>query len=277
MNDNSPFANIDVDLNHVPELQRYNDYANSIQYFDVDRFNSMNNNNLDLKILHLNIRSLGSNMQDLCALLSMLSCRFDAICITESWLNDHTEPLYGIPGYRAYHSLRPVGLRGGGISVFISQGFQATEVRGSRISNQTIESLFINVNQPGANKSFILGTVYKPPSSDCVAFTDSLCNLIGGLSLRSTELILCGDFNLDLFAVDTHVPTAEFVHRLFSLSLTPIISKPTRVTDHSATLIDNIFIDSTLEYRAGIFSSDISDHFPIFVIKKKLFSHCHQN
>ena len=35
--DNSPFANIGVDLNHVPELQCYNDYANSIQYFDIDK------------------------------------------------------------------------------------------------------------------------------------------------------------------------------------------------------------------------------------------------
>ena len=41
---------------------------------------------------------------------------------------------------------------------------------------------------------------------------------------------------------------------------------PTRVADHSATLIDNIitteFLNETL--KKGIIKTDVSDHFPIF-------------
>ena len=272
MNDNSPFDDIDIDLNHVPELQQYNNFVNTVQYFDAEEFNSLCVDDNDLKVLHLNIRSLGSNMEDLCALLSSLNCRFDIIGITESWLCDFTESLYSIPGYSTYHSLRPAGMRGGGISVFVYEGFNVTVMQQTKISNPHIESLFLNVYQPKAKKSFVLGTVYRPPAANCNEFTNILCNVISELALRDTELILCGDFNMDLFNIDTHVPTAEFVYRLFSFSLSPVIAKPTRVTDHSATLIDNIFVDTALEYRAGIFSSDISDHFPIFIIKRNYFS-----
>ena len=47
-----------------------------------------------------------------------------------------------------------------------------------------------------------------------------------------------GDFNLDLIKVDTHNQTKDFVHSLYTNAFYPTISKPTRVTDHSATLLD---------------------------------------
>ena len=56
---------------------------------------------------------------------------------------------------------------------------------------------------------------------------------------------------------------------MFSLGLYPLIDKPTRITDHSATLIDNIFtneLDSNI--NSGLLISDISDHLPIFVVCK---------
>ena len=126
---NSIFSNIDVDLNHIPELQQQNDFNYSSQYFDEEGFNSLCIDDKDLRILHLNIRSLCSCMKDLCALLTSLKVKFDIICITESWLSDHTEPLYSLPGYNAYHSLRPVGKRGGGISVFISHGYSVNRMQ----------------------------------------------------------------------------------------------------------------------------------------------------
>ena len=135
-------------------------------------------------------------------------------------------------------------------------------MQGGLISNNIIESLFLTIKQPKASKSFIVACICKPPSADCGAFTDILCNLTSRCSGSHSEFILCGDFNIDLFVIDSHVPTAEFIHRIYSLSLMLVITKPTRATNHSATLIDNIFVDNSLDYRAGILSSDISDHIP---------------
>ena len=65
---------------------------------------------------------------------------------------------------------------------------------------------------------------------------------------------------------------------MYSLSFLPIISKPTRITDNSATLIDDFFINEPCNFESGILISDISDHFPIFFISKKIFcTNCSKN
>ena len=71
----------------------------------------------------------------------------------------------------------------------------------------------------------------------------------------------------------------KFIDLMYSDSLIPTITKPTRVTSHSATLIDNIFCNNILNEQAlsGILYTDISDHHPIFYIDhslKKNFQRC---
>ena len=79
-----------------------------------------------------------------------------------------------------------------------------------------------------------------------------------------------GDFNLDLFHYDSHHFTQEFLDSLFSHMLIPLITKPTRVTSHSATLIDNIFTNCFQQNTLnGLIPNDISDHFPVFAYFKK--------
>ena len=82
--------------------------------------------------------------------------------------------------------------------------------------------------------------------------------------------MLCGDFNIDLLNKDGNNSTS-FLNTMYSLSLLPIISEPTRITDNSATLIDNFFINRPCNFEAGVIMSDISDHFPIFFNLKNLF------
>ena len=55
---------------------------------------------------------------------------------------------------------------------------------------------------------------------------------------------------------------------LFTNSTLPIITKPTRITDHTATLLDHICTSSVQNLTAGILTIDITDHRPIFCIVK---------
>ena len=50
-----------------------------------------------------------------------------------------------------------------------------------------------------------------------------------------------------------------------SLYPTCSITKPTRITSNSATLIDNIFTNSKSYQTSGIIITDISDHLPVFI------------
>ena len=52
---------------------------------------------------------------------------------------------------------------------------------------------------------------------------------------------------------------------MFSLGMFPLISKPSRITDVSATLIDNIFTNElTYTITSGLLINDISNHLPVF-------------
>ena len=49
-------------------------------------------------------------------------------------------------------------------------------------------------------------------------------------------------------------------------SFYPTINEPTRITESSATLIDNILTNDLHNHTAGVLISDISDHLPVFLI-----------
>ena len=86
-----------------------------------------------------------------------------------------------------------------------------------------------------------------------------------------------GDFNIIILNNDTHKPTKDFLDLLNTNSFYPLISKPNRITDHSATLIDNIFTNN-LDYdlTSGSLYTDISDRLPVFQITNlKLTSDMH--
>ena len=61
--------------------------------------------------------------------------------------------------------------------------------------------------------------------------------------------------------------TEDFINTLSSFFLEPHILKSTRITNHSSTLIDNIFFNS-IEYQtvSGNLLYDLTDHLPNFLI-----------
>ena len=75
---------------------------------------------------------------------------------------------------------------------------------------------------------------------------------------------------LGLLNTDLHSATNEFINALFSHFLYPLISRPTRLTSYSATLIDNIFTNNISAVSAlcdnGLIINDLSDHLPIFTL-----------
>ena len=64
-----------------------------------------------------------------------------------------------------------------------------------------------------------------------------------------------------------HQATGEFLELFYSRMFFPLITRPTRITAHKASLIDNIYTNNTLDHStSGLFLNDISDHLPIFSI-----------
>jgi hypothetical protein len=50
-----------------------------------------------------------------------------------------------------------------------------------------------------------------------------------------------GDLNIDLLKSESCVFSNRFSEQFFTSSFFPLITRPTRITEHTAKLIDNIF------------------------------------
>ena len=84
---------------------------------------------------------------------------------------------------------------------------------------------------------------------------------------------LLGDYNINILNYSSHVHTAQFVDMMSSSGFMPLITRPTRVTATSATLIDNIFTNNLMDIShslQGLFITDVSDHFPIFHVSRRM-------
>ena len=76
-----------------------------------------------------------------------------------------------------------------------------------------------------------------------------------------------GDFNIDLLKSKTDKDVEEFLQTNYSQFFKPTIVRPTRVTPHSKTLIDNIFTNSLENINcSGNIISSISDHLPQYLV-----------
>ena len=52
---------------------------------------------------------------------------------------------------------------------------------------------------------------------------------------------MAGDFNIDLLKYDTNIKYSEFLNTVTSFGFLPHILQPTRITEYSSTVIDNIY------------------------------------
>ena len=79
-----------------------------------------------------------------------------------------------------------------------------------------------------------------------------------------------GDFNIDLLKFQTNDKTNDLINCMITTGFLPVITKPSRITDHSATLIDHIYSNNTIHnYISGLIITDVSDHFGTFCINRK--------
>jgi hypothetical protein len=118
--------------------------------------------------------------------------------------------------------------------------------------------------------------VYRPnsdPRADVDIFSSTLFDIMEVLNTENKSCVIMGDMNIDLLKFGSHRKTSDYLDNLFSYGYLPLITRPTRVSKSSATLIDHIYInDLTSIGHAGIIITDVADHFGTFYLthgKKK--------
>ena len=81
--------------------------------------------------------------------------------------------------------------------------------------------------------------------------------------------MLACDQNYDLLKCEKHKPTNNFLSFLLSNEFVPYISKPTRVTHNTCTLIDGIYVHAKnkaiAKSKSVVIVDGMSDHYPCFL------------
>ena len=111
------------------------------------------------------------------------------------------------------------------------------------------------------NRNIIVGVIYRSHTS-IGCFNADIDSILQILTKENKIHYLLGDFNIDLLKDETHRPTSDFLDLIYSYHLVPTILRPTRITETSATIIDNIITNSNENIKTGIILTDITDHFP---------------
>ena len=153
----------------------------------------------DFSLLHLNISSLSSHINELKTLLSQCDTKFDIICISESRISKKNSLTTNIdiPGYNIEQA--PTESSAGGLLIYISQKLSYKVPEDIQIhSPNELESVFIELfilSKP----SLITGIIYKDPNMQHFKFSNNFMKkLLNKISLENKRSLIVGDFNLNL-------------------------------------------------------------------------------
>lgn len=225
-------------------------------------------------LVHMNARSLLKHFDKI--EYSLLDGRFEAVIATESWLHDNvgdnliTTKLYN------HHRLdrRTLSVNGhvkpgGGICIYTRKDVVVTEVSALSLSNADIELLTL-VLQIRNHKRIKLIAAYRPPSGNCDTAINCIRETLNSVNRDlSGDVVIMGDLNINL-ADNNNSQSKKLVSFAESMFLNQLIKDPTRVTSTSESLIDHILTDIPHVNLSGTINLNLTDHFPIFVIKKKI-------
>ena len=129
-----------------------------------------------------------------------------------------------------------------------------------------VQAVCIEIQKPNA-KPIIISTCYRPPiiNSEII---DSFETYLQNIAKENKKIIITGDFNIGLFPNHTQHNRAKRFNELFnSYQLSQQISKPTRTTESTKTLLDLIMrkTDDTKIVSTDVVHPGISYHSLVYI------------
>ena len=280
-NNNNNFKNIINNNNNDKNLHNDNTLSNlsdteidensinlvNSKYYTVDEFNKLKTSNR-FNIFHNNINGLETKFENIHQFLSSAP-EFDIIAITETSQKKKNDDFFtniNIEGYANFST--PTNSSKGGTIIYAKSKFDVIERIDLSICDDLYETIWIEIKNKNS-KNIICGSIYRHPNDNIQSYNKFLNYLetcLSKLSNENKEVYLCGDFNSDLLKLDKSTNYKKFHDLICSYGFLPQILQPTRIQGDSATIIDNIFTNtSNNKTLSGNILTDLSDHFSQFV------------
>ena len=270
---NTQYDEDDEEGNEMPNV-----FSPSPYYSNDDAIDLLSGKKDVFTLLSLNCQSLFAKFDQLQVYLNHFQdslCQFSVIGLQETWLSsEHDISFLQIEGYNFIHKPKSASQHGG-VAFYIKNNIEY-QVLPVTVDDSICDSLFLelklNSNDANNCSKVILGNIYRPPrelAENYEVFNAKLEEAISTIQYAN-QVLLIGDFNIDLLKVNDKPHVNDFFDMLLSGGFIPKITLPTRVTDQSKTLIDNCFVklqnsSNINDISAGILRQQISDHYPYFI------------
>ena len=259
-------SNSDIDDENLSKTSSY--------YSPEDYITHMHDLSHCFNIISLNVQSLSAKYDKLCTFLELLSdgnAEPSAFCLQESWMSSDIDlSSFQLQNYHCISQAKSVSLHSGLVTYLHKRyGYNLLDLSDP---SDVWEFQAIDIPATPHNKHVILINVYKPSkdnsNNNIETFISELSSLLQKISRSKANILITGDFNINLLDINHRRVFGDFLNLMSTNGFCPEIKLPTRFTDNSCTLIDNICYKNSVNSlcaSSGILLTDISDHLPCFV------------
>jgi hypothetical protein len=231
-------------------------------------------NSANLKIIHVNIRSMRMNWELLQWNIKETNIKWDIIVLTEINIKKGEVNNYNWKNYVHIAETRESTTRGGGVMIYISENLKMEERSPKKIKIEQNEVLVIDFH--AGNLNFKLVAIYRRPTTDKKKFIKALKIFLNDIK-HVGGIIVIGDMNIDILKSENDDKDKyeqnvidKYENTMASLGYENIIDSPTReevIMLHKQNIIqqsciDHIYVkNDRWETKGGTLTKKIADHY----------------
>ena len=212
----------------------------------------------DLNVMHINIRSIKKNFDELLVFLESLGGEMDVLVLSETNNVIHLSN-FNINNYHIVYNESTLNKCDGCIAYIKNEIFVDTTV--ININNHKFLRTIVSKN----NVSVGVTSIYRLCSLPVDEFLSDLDMMLNQLKLGYCNIeIFTGDLNINLLDL-ANINVNRYLNSLSANGFYSLINIPTRVDKSSSSCLDHFFVRGTTNVSGIVLNSHLTDHFPIFL------------
>lgn len=208
----------------------------------------------NISVFYINIQCLHNKILELNMFLS--GHDYDILCFSETWSREDQACHIHINNYELATYYSRSNFIHGGVAIYVKTG---VEFKPCEFSNDYCDELNFEICAIELRKTkSIIGCCYRSPTGDINIFNSKLISFLDNVPMNN-RITVIGDFNVD-FSLKRN-KSQQISNIFLSFGMHECVNEFTRVTNTSATRIDNIFTNiDDIYHITKIFNPDLSDH-----------------
>ena len=209
--------------------------------------------------MHINVRSLNANFEELEILLGKLKSKPSIIICSETWYLPCPQ-YFNLQGYHMIYNESYLNKADGSV-IFIKTDFDY-QMENVEIDKVKFLSVLIKFNKFNLK----ITSTYRCQVISKKKYVKAMHKLLLKNKGNKNHLIV-GDFNINLLS--NEIDSEDFINNFFDYEYIPFFNQITRPNPHndSGTCIDNIFVKSTNinSFKSHKLLEQFGDQYPLFL------------